>query len=352
MDGKLKVLALIGAVLVAAAWTRAELQTGSTAASPRLISVALSTPPYNPLPGTSHLPVANPPVANPYAAIHNTSATNLWAGTAWSEYFSEPYHYQCGGKTAWQMRGAGGVGAGGDGAGGCDAGGCDSCGASSSCHCFDRFLQNLTLFQRRCTACDDVASCDTCDTCDSCSAAGGDQWDTGHEEPPQPELDQDMQDMQLDPMPEPMSDPVLEPMDPPMPKPMPKQPAPVTPPRNPLPQSTSRPPRLILRSTPASYQASPQRPPRLVLQSRQFAQQPPRLVLEPRQLVQPPQRLVLEPPQQTKTRQIETPQRQVQPTRLTQPGQAMLRFRTTTTSVARSQQAGLSLNLLLSAEQR
>ena len=336
MDGKLKILALIGAVLVATAWTRAELQTGTTAASPRLISVALSTPPYNPLPGRSHLPVANP-----HAAMHNTSATNLWAGTAWSEYFSEPYHYQCGGKTAWQMRGAGGGGAGGCGAGGCDAGGCDA-GGSSSCHCFDRFLQNLTLFQRRCTACDDVASCDTCDTCDSCSAAGGDQWDTQYEEPPQPALDQDMEDMQLDPMPEPMRDPVPEPMDPPMPKPLPKQPAPITLPRNPLPKSASRPLRLILKSTPVSYQASPQ--------------QPPRLVLQPQQLVQQPQRIVLEPPQQIKTRQMEVQPRMevqpTQPTRLTQPGKAMLRFRSPASSVERSQQADLSRILLLSAEQR
>jgi hypothetical protein len=302
MDGKLKIVALMGAVLVAAGWTRAELETGNAATSPRLISVALSTPPQNPLPGGSQLPVANPNLV-----MYNTAATNVWAGTAWSGYFSEPYHYQCGGKTAAQLHGAGG----------CDAGGCDACGwgagdRASSCHCVDRFLRNLTLFCRRCTVCDDLASCDSCDNCDncdSCSSGSPHGSDPDDEEPPRPDGDSvelyRMPKPMVDPMPEPMDDPMPEPMD----DPMPKLPAPVAPPRNPLPKSASRP-------LHASYQPSPQQPQELVLQ--------------------PPQELAAQPPQRT---------------RETQPGKTMLRFRMPAKSLLPPQQASSSLILLLGAEQ-
>ncbi len=301
MDGKLIFTAVIGTVLVAAAWTGAELQTGQTTASPQLIHAALSTPPYNSLPGPEHRLVANlDPV------IHNPTATDFWAGTAWSGYFSERYRNPCGGKTACPI-------------GGCDTCGCDADNSRSFCRYLDRFLQNLTLFRRRCTPCDKLASCKLHN---SCSATGSDAWPTELTVPHSPEREHDQVEQaiepMLDPVPEPMADPAPEPMD----APTPKIPTRVLPPRNPLPKTTSHPPRRIVNTTPVSY----------------FS--PPPVPLPP----------VLESPQPVKMNLRE--QQTQWPMRWTQPEKTILRFRMPAESDQRTQPQQTQSSLILSLSEK
>ncbi len=261
MRSNVKYVALFGAVCLAVSWTYADFQSGDSEDSPRLISVALSMP-QNPLPGDYFRPVASP------QPVHNGSQ-NTFRGTAWGGYFSEPYHYQCGGKTMAPVQ---------------NGYGCDACDFDPSANCVQRMFSLLDLLghrhctvlgHRHCTTCD---SCDdqTCSACDDCSSPGTDNDDDlddyYRDAPPQPEEDGDSMEeegeskkVQQKPMDDPMDTWTPKKVEPPMPK----KPDAVTPPRNRLPSSAQIRPRLILPSVPATFEhPQPQRPTKTTLRFR------------------------------------------------------------------------------------